>query len=75
MGRKSKDELAKERAVKVADRWRKENTTKFTIVYNSRKFDDVIKKLLSVPAKNQYIAKLIREDLRREEEKKKKHQN
>lgn len=75
MGRKSKDELSRERKNKVANDWRRKNAKRYNIAFSIATYSDVIQKLETVPAKNQYIAKLIREDMRREEEKKEEHQN
>ena len=75
MGRKSKDELSRERKNKIANDWRRKNTKRYLIAFNIKTYPDVIEKLETVPAKNRYIAGLIREDMRREEEKKEEHLN
>ena len=76
MGRKSKDELSRERKNKIANDWRRKNAKRYNIAFsNIKTYPDVIEKLETVPAKNRYIAGLIREDMRREEEKKEEHLN
>lgn len=46
--------------------WQKEHLRKFNIAFNISSDADVIEKLLSVPAKNRYIADLIRKDIQKE---------
>ena len=75
MGRKSKEELSRERKNKVANDWRRKNTKRYLLGFSIKNYSDVIQKLETVPAKNRYIAELIREDMRREEEKKEEHLN
>lgn len=46
--------------------WQKEHLRKFNIAFNIASDADIIEKLLSVPAKNRYIAELIRKDIQKE---------
>lgn len=66
MGRKSNEELQRKKESKWRNDWQKEHLRRYNIAFNIANDADVIEKLNSVPAKNQYIAKLIREDMKKE---------
>lgn len=66
MGRTSNEELQRRRECKMRNDWQKEHLRRFNIALNISSDADVIEKLLSVPAKNRYIAELIRKDIQKE---------
>lgn len=63
MGRKSKEQLQKEKQYQVINNWNKENTVKLSIRFSKAKESDIINKLETVSSKKEYITRLIREDM------------
>ena len=66
MGRKSKEQLQKEKAAAYKVTWNKENTTRLCLRFSNTKDADVLQKLGTVPLKKEYITKLIREDMKKD---------
>ncbi len=66
MGRKSNEELAKARRNEMQHRWQRENQKRINLAFNVKADADVIQKLETVEGKSQYVANLIREDMKKE---------
>lgn len=65
MGRKSNEQKKKEKQAEYFDAWSKEKMKMYSFRLSKANESDLIKKLESVPSKKNYIADLIREDLKK----------
>ena len=68
MGRKSKEQLQKEKATAYKIAWNKENTRLYGIRFSRDKESDIIERLDSEESPKKYIASLIREDLKKRQD-------
>lgn len=66
MGRKSNEELARARRNEIQHRWQRENQKRINLAFNVKADADVIRQLETVEGKSQYVANLIREDMKKE---------
>ena len=67
MGRKSEAQKKKEETAKYRNQWDKDNTYKICIRFSRINESDIINRLASIPGKKEYLTKLIREDMRRDD--------
>lgn len=65
MGRKSKEQIQREKSNKYIAGWVKENQRRFNIAFNANSDADLIRFLESMPNKSDYIRKLILADIRK----------
>lgn len=68
MGRKSKEQLQKEKTASYKIAWNKENTRLYGIRFSKEKESDIIEKLDAEASPKKYIASLIRDDLKKRQE-------
>lgn len=67
MQEEDKEELARRERTRKRNEWNKKNQRRFNIVFNVNKDLDIIHKLECIPLKNDYLRRLIREDINREQ--------
>lgn len=67
MQEEDKEKLARRERTRKRNEWNKKNQRRFNIIFNINKDSDIIHKLESVSLKNDYLRKLIREDINREQ--------
>lgn len=70
MDSESNKVVPKRKSAAYRNAWKKEHQKCFKLTYSKKSDVDVIERLSSIEARSQYVAKLIREDMRREKEKK-----
>lgn len=66
---RSKEPYTREKQRKAEANWRRTNAKSFSLQFNVTNDADVIAKLVEVPNRSDYIRKLIREDIAREQQK------
>lgn len=66
MGRKSKEQLQKEKLAEAQKKWKKENMIGISFRLSKASESDIINRLDSVPSKKSYIVDLIREDMKKD---------
>lgn len=66
MGRKSKEQLQKEKLAEAQKKWKKENMIGISFRLSKTSESDIINKLASVSSKKSYIVNLIREDMKKD---------
>lgn len=62
-----KEKLARRERTRKRNAWNKKNQRRFNIAFNVNTDVDIIHKLESISLKNDYLRRLIREDIRREQ--------
>ena len=67
--KRKKEPYTRDKKRKAEANWRASNARHFGVQFNVSTDADVIEKMLSVPNKSDYIRKLIREDIAREQQK------
>jgi len=67
-----KERLARRERTRKRNAWNKKNQRRFNIALNVNTDLDIIHKLESVPLKNDYLRRLIREDIARQQQEEKK---
>lgn len=68
MGRKSKEQIQREKSNKYIVGWAKENQRRFNIAFNANSDADLIRVLESMPNKSDYIRKLVLADMKKEQD-------
>lgn len=66
MGRKSAEQIKKEKQTALTRDWKRQHEAKYTIYLNSTKDQQIIRKIESLPNKTEYFRQLVKQDLERE---------